>query len=91
MIGVFRHAWRDVRLSPLSGIKRNANVGPDFDDLSSKADFRLDQAQAWYDHDLPGKPASSLRGLVCRSLQAFSRGFNLRLGRPVTARPRFCR
>jgi hypothetical protein len=41
--------------------------------------------------DLPSKPASGLRGVVCRSLQAFSRSFNLRLSRPVTARPHFCR
>ena len=93
MTCVFRHEADMTRRpleSPLSGAKRNANVAPDFDDFSGKADF-LDQAQAWYDPDLPAKPASSLRGLVCHSLQAFSRGFNLRLSRPVTARPRFCR
>src|ERR1700689_3674028 len=52
---------------------------------------RLDPAQGWCDPDLPGKPTPILRGLVCRCLQAFSRGFDLRLGRPVAARPDFRR
>jgi hypothetical protein len=41
---------------------------------------------------LPGKPVSSLRGLLRRAFQAFARSLDLRISCTVTSRPHFrCR